>query len=185
MASGIAGARDSNIRMSPYFHAFSCWLHSLEYPPYVVGKKEVFLPIGNKLLKTHCQIIIEYSVQFSSVAQLSQTLCDPWTAACQTSLSITNSWSLPKFMSIESVMPSNHLTSVVPFSSCLQSFPASGSFQVSQLFASSGQSIGASASASVLPMNTQDWSPLGWTGWISLHIVKSFYHAHTNQDLDK
>ena len=96
--------------MSPYFHAFSCWLHSLEDPPYVVGKKEVFLPIGNKLLKTHCQIIIEYSVQFSSVAQSSQTLCDPWTAACQTSLSITNSWSLPKFMSIESVMPSNHLT---------------------------------------------------------------------------
>ena len=59
-------------------------------------------------------------------------------------------------------------SSVVPFSSCLQSFPASGSFPASQLFASGGQSIGSSASASVLPMNTQDWSPLGWTGWISL-----------------
>ena len=59
-------------------------------------------------------------------------------------------------------------SSVVPFSSCLQSFPASGSFQMSQLFAWGGQSIGVSASASVLPMNTQDWSPLGWTGWISL-----------------
>ena len=58
-------------------------------------------------------------------------------------------------------------SSVIPFSSCLQSFPASGSFQMSQLFASGGQSIGVSASASVLPMNTQDWSPLGWTGWIS------------------
>ena len=59
-------------------------------------------------------------------------------------------------------------SSVVPFSSCPQSFPASGSFPMSQLFTSSGQSIGVSASASVLPMNTQDWSPLEWTGWISL-----------------
>ena len=59
-------------------------------------------------------------------------------------------------------------SSVVPFSSCPQSFPASGSFPMSQLFTSGGQSIGVSASASVLPMNTQDWSPLGWTGWISL-----------------
>ena len=59
-------------------------------------------------------------------------------------------------------------SSIVPFSSCHQSFPASGSFQMSQLFARGGQSIGVSASPSVLPMNTQDWSPLGWTGWISL-----------------
>ena len=59
-------------------------------------------------------------------------------------------------------------SSVVPFSSHLQSFPASGSFQMSQLFASGGQSIAVSASTSVLPMNTQDWSPLVWSGWISL-----------------
>ena len=59
-------------------------------------------------------------------------------------------------------------SSVVPFYSCPQSFPASGSFQMSQLFASGGQSIGVPASTSVLPMNTQNWSPLGWTGWISL-----------------
>ena len=59
-------------------------------------------------------------------------------------------------------------SSVVPFSSCLQSFPASGSFPRNQFFASGGQSIGVLASASVLPMNTQDWFPLGWTGWISL-----------------
>ena len=59
--------------------------------------------------------------------------------------------------------------SVIPFSSCPQSFPASGSFPMSQIFASGiGQSIGVSVSTSVLPMNTQDWSPLGWTGWISL-----------------
>ena len=59
-------------------------------------------------------------------------------------------------------------SSVIPFSSCPQSFPASRSFKMSQLFASGGQGVGISASASVLPMNTQDWSPLGWTGWISL-----------------
>ena len=59
-------------------------------------------------------------------------------------------------------------SSVVPFSSCPQSFPASQSFQMSQHFSSGGQSIVVSASTSVLPMNTQDWSPLGWTGWISL-----------------
>ena len=59
-------------------------------------------------------------------------------------------------------------SSAVPFSSCLQSFPASGSFPMSQLFASGGQNIGVSASKSVLPMNKQDWYPLGWTGWISL-----------------
>ena len=59
-------------------------------------------------------------------------------------------------------------SSVVPFCSCPQSFPASGSFHMSQLFASGGQITGVSASTSVLPMNTQDWSPLGWTGWISL-----------------
>ena len=103
----------------------------------------------------------------SSVQSLThvQLFVTPWTAACQASLSITNSWSLLKLMHIELVMPSNHL---IPFSSCLQSFPASGSFPMSQIFTSDGQSIGTSASASVLPMNIQDWSPLRWTGWISL-----------------
>ena len=74
------------------------------------------------------------------------------------------------FMSIRSVMPSNHLISVVPFSFCLQSFPASGFFffPASQFFVSGGQSIGVSVSASVLPMNIQDWFPLGLTGWVSL-----------------
>jgi len=105
---------------------------------------------------------------FNSVQLLSRVwlFATPWTAARQASLSITNSrcsnscllsrWCHPTISS-----------SVVPFS-CLQSFPASGSFQMSQLFASGGRSIGVSASALVLPMNTQDWSPLGWTGWISL-----------------
>ena len=74
----------------------------------------------------------------------------------QDSLSVTNSWSLPKLTSIESVMHPTISSSVVPFSSYLQSFPASGSFPVSQFFASGGQSIGVSASASDLPMNTLD-----------------------------
>ena len=75
-------------------------------------------------------------------------------------------------------------SSVVPFSSCPQSFPASGSFQVSQLFTSGGQSIGVSASASVLPMNTQDWSALGWTHWISLQskrLSKTLLQHHSSK----
>ena len=74
-------------------------------------------------------------------------------------------------------------SSVVPFSSCLQSFPVSGSFPMSQFFASGGQSIGASASASVLPMNIQDWYPLGWTGWISLQYkgLSSLLQHHSSK----
>ena len=75
-------------------------------------------------------------------------------------------------------------SSVVPFSSCLQSFPASGSFQMSQLFASDGQSIGVSASASVLPMNIQGWFPLGWTGWISLQS-KELSRVFSNTTVQK
>ena len=80
---------------------------------------------------------------FSSVQSLSRVglFATPWTAACQASLSITNSWSLLKLLSVESVMLSNHSSSVVPFSSCLQSFPASGSFQMSQFSASGLSSV--------------------------------------------
>ena len=72
-------------------------------------------------------------------------------------------------------------SSVVNFSSCPQSFPASGSFQMNQLFVSGGQSIGVSASTGVLPMNTQDWSPLGWTAWISLQSRDSQESSPTPQ----
>ena len=75
-------------------------------------------------------------------------------------------------------------SSVVPFSSCPQSFPASGSFSMSQLFTSGGQSIGVSASTSVLPMNTQDWPPLGWTGWISLQS-KGLSRVFSNTTVQK
>ena len=201
------------------------------------------------------------SVQLLSCVQLFAT---PWPTACQASLSITNSWSLLKLMSIESVMPSNHLilcrsllllpsifpnikvfsnesvlhnehstvqfSSVAqlylivcdpmnfsmpgfpvchqvpeltqthvhpigdtiqpshalssPFSSYLQSSPESGSFPLSQFFISGGQSIGVSASASVLPMNTQDWSLLGWTGGISLQS-KGLSRVFSNTTVQK
>ena len=111
----------------------------------------------------------ERQCQFSSVQLLSHVRLSvtPWTAACQGSLSITNSQSLLKLMFIESMMPSNHLMLCCPLSH-LQSFPASGSFQMSHFFISGDQNTGVSASASVLPMNIQNWFPLGWTGWISL-----------------
>ena len=93
-----------------------------------------------------------------------QLFAAPWTAAHQASLFFTISWNLLKFMFIELMMPSNHLILYASFSSCPQSFPASGSFSVSRLFPSGGQSTGASASATVLSMNTQGWLPLGLTG---------------------
>ena len=129
------------------------------------------------LISCHCHPALEvrgqmvlsssdcHSVQLLSHVWLFET---SWIAAHQASLSITNSRSLLKLMSIESLMPSNNLILVIPFSSCLQSFPASGSFPVSQFFASGGQRFGVSASASILPMNIQSWFPLGWTGLISL-----------------
>ena len=125
------------------------------------------------------------SVQFSRsvVSNSLQTSC---IAACQAFLSFTNSQSLLKLMSIESVMLSNLTISpfAAPFSSCLQFFPASGSFPMSQLFTWSGQSIGVSALASVLPMNTQDWSPLEWTGWISLQS-KELSRVFSNTTVQK
>ena len=75
-------------------------------------------------------------------------------------------------------------SSVTPFSSRLQSFPASGSFQMRQLFSSGGQSIGVSVSASVLPMNVQDWFPLGWTDWISL-LSKGLSRVFSNTTVQK
>ena len=110
------------------------------------------------------------SCKFSSVQSLSRVrlLATLWTAASQASLSITTPGVYPNSCPLSRWCHPTISSSVIPFSSCLQSFPASGSFQMSQLFASGGQSIGVSASTSVLPMNIQDWSPLGWTGWISL-----------------
>ena len=124
------------------------------------------------------------TVSVSSVAQLHPTLCDPMDC---------NTPSLPVHHQ-PPVYPNSHLlsrwchptisSSAIPFSSSLQSFPASGSFQMSQMFASGGQSIGVSASASVLPVNTQDWSPLGWTGWISFQS-KGLSRVFSNTPVQK
>ena len=109
-------------------------------------------------------------VVFAVVQSLShvQFFATPLTAACQASLSITVSLSLLKLMSTESVIPSNHLILCHPFSSCPKFFSASGSFPISWLFASDGQSIWASVSASVLPINIQGRCPLGLIDLISL-----------------
>ena len=120
---------------------------------------------------------------FSIVAQSPshvRLFATPWTAACQASLSFTVSQSLPKFMSTESVMPSDHLILCLPFSSCPQPFPASESFPMSWLFASSGQSIGAAASASVLPVNIQGSFPLGLSGLIYSFSNFQIYYIPMN-----
>ena len=110
------------------------------------------------------------ALPFSSFQSLSHVrlFATPWIAACQASLFITTSGVYPNPCPSSWWCHPAISSSIVPFSSCPQSLPASGSFPMSQLFAWGGQSIGVWASTSVLPMNTQDWSPLGWTGWISL-----------------
>ena len=120
------------------------------------------------LAPTQGELIVLSSRHFSSVQSLSRVrlFAISWTVACQASLSITNS------------------SSFVPFSSCLQSFPAIGSFPVSQFFTSGGQSIGVSVSASVLSMIIQDWFPLGWTGWISLQS-KGLSRVFSNTTVQK
>ena len=123
------------------------------------------------------------SVQFS---QSCPTLCNPMNHSTP---GLPVHHQLPEFTQSRWCHPAIS-SSVVPFSSCFQSLPASGSFPMSQLFAWGGQSTGVSASASVLPMNTQDWSPLGWTGWISLQCVLFYtlgfvatYYSSSNRQL--
>ena len=107
-----------------------------------------------------------FSDQFSSVTQLCLTLCDPVDYSMP-SLSVHHQF-LEFIQTYVHWVSDAISSSIVPFFSCSQSLPASGSFPMSQLFAWGGQSIGVSALASVLPMNTQDWSPLECTGWSSL-----------------
>ena len=125
-------------------------------------------------------------LQFSSVQSLNclWLFTTPWTAAHQASLSITSCGVYSNSCPLSQWCHSTILSSVVPFSSCLQSFQASGSFPMSQFFASGGQSIGVSASASVLPMNIQDWFPLGLTGWICLQS-KGLSRVFSNTTVQK
>ena len=157
---------------------------------------EMFIVSFSKQLKTENNPFFKrwmvkqnmiYSYQRSSpVHFLSRVrlFATPWTAACQVSLSITNSWSLLKLVSIESVMPSNHLILSHPLLLLPSIFPSVGVFSMSQFFASRSQSIGDSVSASVLPMNIQDWFPLGLTGWISL-LSKELSRVFSNTTVQK
>ena len=122
------------------------------------------------------------SDQFSCSVMSDSAL--PCNAARLASLSITNSQSLLKIMSVESVIPPNHLIFCCPLLLLPSIFPSIGSFPMSQLFAWGGQSIGVSVSASVLPVNTQDWSPLGWTGWIALQS-KGLSRVFSNTTIQK
>ena len=159
-------------------------LKKLKYKIRQTQTEFLFVPkVGTNLL---CQDLMT-KLGISSVRLLSHVwlFVTPWTTAHQASLSITNSRSLLKLRSIESVMPSSHLILCHPlFTSCLHSFPAARSFPMSQYFKSGDQSLGVSASASVLPMNIQGWSPLGLTGLISLQS-KGLSRVFSNTTVQK
>ena len=125
-------------------------------------------------------------VQFSSVKSLScvQLFVTPWITACQASLSITNSQSLPKLTSIESVMPSNYLILGCPLLLLPSIFPNIRVFSNESALRNRQPKIGVSGSASVLLMNTQDWSTLGWTSWISLQS-KGLSRVFSNTTVQK
>ena len=139
-----------------------------------------------KIFVSNKKYVVSNRNQFSSFQSLSpvQLFATPWNVARQASLSIINSQSLLRLMSIESWCHPTISSSAIPFSSQLQSFPASGSFPRSQFFTSGGQSIGISALASVLPMNIQDSFPLGWTGWISL-LSRGLSRVFSNTTVQK
>ena len=124
------------------------------------------------------------SVQFSSVAQSCLTIWTPWTAASQASLSITNSKSLLWLMSIKSVMPSNHLILCCPLLLLLSMFPSIRVLSNESALHIRWPKFGVSASTSVIPMNTQGWSPIGWTGWISLQS-KGLSRVFSNTTVQK
>ena len=144
-----------------------------------------FLFTCSEEISLNCACYSVWDKQISSVQSLScvQLLATPWIAARQASLSIINSWSSLKLMSIESMMPSSHLILCHPLL-LPPSLPASESFPLSQFFAWGGQSIGVSTLASALPKDTRDWSPLEWTGWISLQS-KGLSRVFSNTTVQK
>ena len=134
----------------------------------------------------HCRQVLYHLSHLSSVQLLSHVwlFATPWTAACQASLSITDSQSLLKLKSIAMVMPSSHLILCRPFPLPPSIFPSIRIFPISWFFASGGQSIGVSASTSVLSMNIQDWFPLGLTGSISFQS-KGLSRVFSNTTVQK
>ena len=137
---------------------------------------ELRFPLGNDF-----QVLMFSSVQSLSHVRL---FANPWITARQASLSITNSQSSPKLMSIELVMPSSHLILCHPLPLLPPIPPSIRVFPKESTLPWGGQTIGVSASASVLPMNTQDWSPLEWTGWISL-LSKGLSRVFSNTTVQK
>ena len=137
----------------------------------------------NKMSQSQKTIHCVVSFQFSSVAQSCPILCNPINLSTP-GLPVHPPWVHPNPCPSSWWCLPTISSSVVPFSSCPQSFPASRSFPMSQLFTSGGRSIAVSASTSVLPMNTQDWSPLEWTGWISLQS-KGYSRVFSNTTAQK
>ena len=148
------------------------------------------LMCSKSYIKVSYLILTDSVTQFSSVAQSCPTLCDRMDCSMPSSPVLHYFLECSNSMSIKSVMLSNHLILCRPLLLLHSVFPSIRSFQMSQLFTSGGQSVGVSASTSVLPMNIQDWFPLGWTGWISLQSkglsrkiinssVLSFLHSPT------
>ena len=155
------GIKSSWIQNKPYFVLY------LNY--YRITRDPSSIPGSGRCPGEGNSNPLQYSwVQFSC-SVVSDSLClTPWTAARQASLSITNSWSSPKPMSIELVMPSNHLILCHSLLLLPSIFPSIRVFSNESTLHIRWPNVGVSASTSVLPMNAQDWSSLGWTGWISL-----------------
>ena len=131
----------------------------------------------------NCLFVLQSIKSVNSLSHV-QLFATPWTAAHYASLSITNPKVHSNSCPLSRWCHPTISSSVIPFSSRLQSFSVSGSFPMSQFFTSGGQSIGVSASASVLSMNIQDWFPLGWTGWISLQS-KGLSRVSSNTTVQK
>jgi len=156
------------------------WLHFISLTLYIFrGALSTFTVLSTLVIISLFQFLC--SVQ--SLSQV-QPFATPWTAARQASLSITNSRSLLKLMSIESVMPSNHLILCHLLVLLPSIFPSIRVSPVSQFFTSRGQTTGVSISASVFPKNIQDWFPLGWTGWTSLQS-KGLSRVFSNTTVQK
>ena len=163
------------------------WIWDPSLPPGELCSHCNLAVVSQEYIGSFFCVLLAVTERSSSVSQFSRSVVSDSLqlfAACQGSLSITNSQSSLKLMFIELVMPSNHLILCRPLLLLPSIFLSIRSFPVSQFFASGGQSIGVSASTSVLPMNIQDWFPLGWTGWISLQS-KELSRVFSNTTVQK
>ena len=150
---------------------FTCCI--CDFGKFLCLSKFLHLPWGSVSLKYRCVSSVVSDSLWPHGLQHARILCPSPTPGVDSNSCPLSWWCHPTISS-----------SVIPFSSHLQSFPESGSFQKSQVFASGGQSVGVSASTSVLPINIQDWFPLGWTGWISLQS-KGLSRVFSNTTVQK